>query len=199
MVPNFKEFFHSRMAELTTKRKNILLREMSLKLDDPNFGVLDSETSRLNYYEYYKKHGDFVEKVALGGKTYEVYRMFDSILVFLADDRYAAATVEFEENPKGGIKMIAIDKMKAFRNLMDYIFVDYLLPRYGQIESDDVHTVGGFKFYQKLAGMQDVYGKYDFFIRGPKGLKKVTNPKQMETTYGYDEKHQGYTYVLKKK
>jgi hypothetical protein len=193
---NFKEFYHKRQQEIEDQQTK-LLTEMSLKIDS-DISVLTTSAFNPKIIQYYKTEGEFVENVKLGGNPYEVYK-FMQYLVFFSSEPYIAAMVGFYKKPNNKIELFSIERAPGFTNLMEHIFVDYLLDRYDEIESDTVHTQKGFWFYQKLAGMKNIHNKYEFYIKGPDGLKIVDDPKDMESTYGQDPKNLGYTYVLKRK
>ena len=196
-MDNFKEFYHKRRKEINEKQ-NSLMMEMSIRIDDDNYSMLADNSFNPSFINFYMTDGVFQENVILGNRPFDVY-LWQHYLIFISEEPYVAAMVGFDELPNNKIKMFFIDKAKGFINLMDHIFIDYLLERYGEIESDNVHTQKGFWFYQKLAGLQNVYNKYTFYIKSPDGEKQIFDPKEMETTFGYDEDNAGYTYILKKK
>jgi hypothetical protein len=194
---NFKEFYHKRQQEIEDQQRQ-LMQEMSIRIDDDDFSILSKSAFDPKIVRFYQTDGKFQETVKLGGKSFDVYN-WQNYLVFISEEPYVAAMIGFYKYPNKEIHMFSIDRASGFVNLMEYIFVDYLLERYDTIESDNVHTQKGFWFYQKLAGKKDIHNKYEFYIKGPDGLKVVNSSKDMESTYGYDDEKLGYTYVLKRK
>ena len=81
---------------------------------------------------------------------------------------------------------------------MEDIFINYLLKLYKTVISDNVQTEQGFYFYKKICFNKDQYN-YNFFIIVNNGdRKECTDCNDMDSTYGYDEKHLGYRYVIER-
>jgi hypothetical protein len=195
-MAEFKEFF-DRMQEIEESRQKVY-REMSLRLDSDTYSDLTKKMGDSYFLKTVLVDSKFVENTVLNGISFKVYEN-GGYLIFIADDRYVAARIEYKNCGNSKIKMTSIEKARPFKDLMYFIFRDYLLKRFNEIESDATQTVEAFKFYKGLAAKQATDGGFEMFIRGKEGDKLINNPSDMDSTYGYNDEHVGYTYVIKKK
>lgn len=191
---NFKKFYNDQNDY--KKTEEFLIREMSLRTDD-NLDVLNISdgiiTQGLNGVKLGKYIEDFVDS---NHNLYQVY-YFNNDYIFVNSQKLAMAIISFSETNDYTIKMNFVNVFHKCKNLSQDIFVNYLLKKYSTIISDNVHTVGGFYFYKKMCSEKEKYG-YKFFINGPDGKKEISDCIEMNSTFGYDEKHLGYTYIISK-
>ena len=198
-----KEFFNlkEKLRESIQEQKRFLVNEMSLLWDDPYAQVLNDINSNNTQYKFIKRDGRLVENKKLDGTEYEIYSYPGTNQICLAflTQGLVAALVEFNQKSSDSIKIKYICKMSSFRRLMSVIFIKYLLKKYKEIESDNLHTVEAYNFYYKLAFDQNYEGDFSMFLRTPRGDTPIIDTEQMKTSSGKDNKLFNNVYVLKKR
>lgn len=173
-----------------------LFREMSLKLDTPDYSDLTDNFFKPDYVNAHLQNAKFLEEINTSSGVFEVYEWF-TYLLFISKEKYLAARIEFEKNSEG-IKMSSIEVARPFKGLMKTIFLEYLLPKYKIIESDNVQTVNAFMFYKKLAMASIIDKTFKMYLKlDGYGEEEITDIKQMERTYGEEPDKFFITYVLK--
>ena len=93
--------------------------------------------------------------------------------------------------------MSSIEVARPYKGLMREIFLNYLLPKYKTIESDTIQTVNAFLFYKKLAIESIVNKNFSMYIKYDNNMTEITDPSQMDKTYGKKSEYAEYSYVLK--
>jgi hypothetical protein len=183
--------------------RNKLITEMSLRLDDDTQDILNKIDKNLEFFDYIKRVGDEPEKVNIGNNIFDMYNYgkhtAEKSIAFLSD-RYTVALVDFKlfEN---GIQIIFTNLFRPFRRVMDKIFIEYLLPKYGNIYSDAVQTTSAFNFWQRLVNEKSLHDtKYKVCIvdQDSGEEKEITHGDEMITTYGYDTRYYAIIYKLQK-
>lgn len=190
----YSEYYKIKESQLS-ERDILLFKEMSLQIDAPNYSDLSDNFFKSEYVEEHLKHAKFLEKRTLLGTEFSIYKWF-SYLLFISAEGYMAARIEFEKHSKG-ITMTSIEVARPYKGLMREIFLNYLLPKYKTIESDTVQTVNAFLFYKKLAIESLVDKNFTMYIKHGNSLIQITDPGQMEKTYGKKSEYAEYSYVLK--
>lgn len=190
----YSEYYKIKESQLS-ERDILLFKEMSLQIDAPNYSDLTDNFFKPEYVEQHLKHAKFLEKRTFLGTEFSIYKWF-SYLLFISEEGYMAARIEFEKHSKG-ITMTSIEVARPYKGLMREIFLNYLLPKYKTIESDTVQTVNAFLFYKKLAIESLVDKNFTMYIKHGNSLTQITDPGQMEKTYGKKSEYAEYSYVLK--
>jgi hypothetical protein len=191
-MKDLEEIYEEQLTSYRKDYKKFIINEMSLRLDD-NQDILNKNSGFLLQGEYYIENGEFIETVDINNNPFDIYAIGDSIC-FVNSQKWAVAILEFTDNIDG-IIMKYINSHRSYRNLMEYIFVEYLLPKYGSIISDNVQTESGFMFYKRLCSLQKTYN-YKFFILNGEEERKIENCKEMDSTFGYSKEMLGFRYKL---
>jgi hypothetical protein len=197
MRGDFVQYYSVKVNSLDDKSLE-LFKEMSLKLDSPDYSDLSDNFFKPEYVDAYLKTSELLETISLSSGKFKVYKWF-SYLLFLSKENYLAARIEFVTNDNG-IKMTSIEVARPFKGLMKSIFLEYLLPKYKSIESDNVQTVNAFMFYKKLAMTSIVDKHFKMFINFDDSRKEeITDVSQMDVTYGEAPDKFSITYILEEK
>jgi len=197
MRGDFVQYYSVKVNSLDDKTLE-LFKEMSLKLDAPDYSDLSDNFYKPEYVDAHLQTAKLLKTVSLSSGKFKVYKWF-SYLLFLSKENYLAARIEFETNATG-IKMTSIEAARPFKGLMKSIFLEYLLPKYKRIESDNTQTVNAFMFYKKLAMTSIVDKNFKMFINFDNTRKEeITDVSQMDITYGYDPNNFSITYILEEK
>jgi len=197
MRGDFVQYYSVKVNSLDDKSLK-LFKEMSLKLDSPDYSDLSDNFFKPEYIDVYLKTSELLETISLSSGKFKVYKWF-SYLLFLSEENYLAARIEFVTNDNG-IKMTSIEVARPFKGLMKSIFLEYLLPKYKSIESDNVQTVNAFMFYKKLAMASIVDKHFKMFINFDDSRKEeITDVSQMDITYGEAPDKFSITYILEEK
>jgi hypothetical protein len=194
---DFKTFFE----EFRDKTEKTYL-EMSLRLDS-DVDILNNPDQNKTQFQYIITDGQYLEDMMDFGLPYELYAYpgnAEQNLALLIHDK-VALLVEYNIID-GGIKISFTNGHRSFRNIVQKFFIDYLLPKFGKIVSDNVHTVDAYKFYANLALKTNNYKTlYDVYILNEETGEEelVEDLEQMKRSYGDALGYFDYCYVIKRK
>ena len=192
---DFIEYYSIRENSLSEKDKN-LFREMSLKFDSPDFSDLSDNFFKSKYVQSYLNNSTFVDEINITSGVFKVYKWF-SYLLFLSTDNHLSARIEFEVL-LDRIKMTSIEVAKPYKGLMRAIYLEYLLPQYKIIESDNIQTVNAFIFYKKLAIESLTDNKFKMYIKSKEqGEVEIHDITVMDNSFGTEVSKIDFSYVIK--
>lgn len=178
-----------------------LFQEMSLRLDS-DVDILNKPSMNKIHYDNIQRNGVRIESLQGFGLPYEVYSYHGNSqnnLALLMHDK-VALLVGFDSIKENVIKISFLNAHKSFRNIASKFFIDYLLPKYEEIVSDNVYTASAFKFYSNLVlRLNNFNNYYDIYIRNEETYEDelVTDIEQMKRSYGDALGHFNYCYVIK--
>jgi hypothetical protein len=193
----------SKCLEKTENQYISLISEMSLRLHTDQDILNDKKQNQLQF-DYITSNGDLIEEMVSDGTTFNVYnypghaqRSLGFTYSFLV-----AAIIEFDNISHNIIQISYTNAHQSFRGLMSKIMIDYLLNHYDEIISDNVQTERAYRFYKLLAHkLYSFKNDYNIYIFNDVTKEEllVTDPDQMDITYGDDVGHFNYRYIIKKK
>jgi len=134
----------------------------------------DKDMENLNYFDIsqdqpFDKFGDIeVFKNDLDGKQFEFYFALDQKIV-------SYCRCKMGEN--GMIVLDLIWNSKKSKGLFRKIFVEYLLPEFGDIESGDSMSDLGFGFFKNL---MDTNPDLKFYVRNGGNITKIQDSSEFE-------------------
>jgi hypothetical protein len=192
---SFVQYYKIRENSLSEERRK-LFQEMSLQFDSPDYSDLSDNFFKPEYVKSYLDNSKFIENIKISSGEFSVY-LWETYYIFISKENYLAARIEFHKL-SDRIKITSIEVARPFKGLMKSIFLDYLLPRYKKIESDNIQTVNAFVFYKKLAIDAVVNKKFDMYVNfDGYGEEKIIDPNQMDDTFGKESYKFFITYILK--
>ena len=172
----------------------------------PCFNKEDEEES---FNKDIKEHLELVDGISFRGIDYEVYENIDPDdhdLFFVSDSEYGYdLSVGYNKDVFGKNQIYHVCKNPDSdrKGLPSDVYLNYLLPKGGELVSDLTQTTEAFKFWQNLYGkVQKASGVY-FYVMSYEGseplYKELESLDDMNTYYGKDNEnpfYEDYAFVI---
>lgn len=191
-MKNLETIYEDQLKRYRSDYKNFIVNEMSLKMDDDQ-DILNKNNGFITQGQYYTTQGNYNGSEVINNINLDVYSV-GNMTCFVNSQKWAVALIEFNDIDDG-IIMKYINVHKSYKNLMEHIFVEYLLPKYRKIISDNIHTEQGFSFYKKMCFLQNTYN-YKFYLKDDNRTVRITDCSKLDSTFGYDSEMSEYRYMI---
>lgn len=181
---------------MTKEDENRLIWECSLLNENPqeidgNFDPYTAVTSSLSEKMVELMCGPMLGELQGGIKVY--INDVDRIFYFVLNDE-VISSYSFVENPPIGATTKNIWNNPKYKGNFTKVFVDYLLPTFKSIESDDKMTPKGIGFWKNL--MLN-YPKFKYYVKYGDNLIPVSIPTELDKYWKSDIDYKKYRFVVK--
>lgn len=196
------------LNKINFKKTNFDLLVEKILLEMPQMlksevGFIDSEKSNNIHVDYVKKYWKEIDERIIGGHKVRIYLSdkegVDFAIAFIDKNDYYIGLIEFDKFEENSIQMVYIWQRKNFKNFILNVFLEYLLPNYNSIFSDQQQTILGFNFYNKLRFF--LPEQYNFSIFDLKDKKEISLEKEdsLEKYFNEEDNFQRYVFKISKK
>lgn len=118
----------------------------------------------------------------------------DIKILFFIEKEILIAAYAFRSIKKWGIKTVKSWGNPNHRRSFYKIFVNFLIPNFKRIESDDMLTTHGFNFWKRL---MDNNRNLNFYVKSSNfGIQKLNDSSELENFIGADIRYKQYSYIV---